>query len=49
MKNFDINLLRILNVLLEEQSVTATAARLHLSQSAVSKQLAKLRDRKSVV
>ena len=43
MKNFDINLLRILNVLLEEQSVTATAARLHLSQSAVSKQLAKLR------
>ncbi|MEC6798229.1 LysR substrate-binding domain-containing protein [Photobacterium sp. S4TG1] len=43
MKNFDINLLRILNVLLEEKSVTATAARLHLSQSAVSKQLAKLR------
>lgn len=44
MKNFDVNLLRVLVVLLEERSVKATAARLYLSQSAVSKQLAKLRE-----
>lgn len=44
MKNFDVNLLRVLAVLLEERSVTAAASRLYLSQSAVSKQLAKLRD-----
>lgn len=43
-KNFDVNLLRVLAVLLEERSVTAAAARLYLSQSAVSKQLAKLRE-----
>ncbi|WP_299810409.1 LysR family transcriptional regulator [uncultured Shewanella sp.] len=43
-KQLDFNLLRVLEVLLEEQSVTAAAARLHLSQSAVSKQLSKLRE-----
>lgn len=44
MKSFDVNLLRVLTVLLEERSVKAAAARLYLSQSAVSKQLAKLRE-----
>ncbi|WP_087024180.1 LysR family transcriptional regulator [Thaumasiovibrio subtropicus] len=43
MNQFDVNLLRVLAVLLEERSVTAAAERLFLSQSAVSKQLAKLR------
>lgn len=43
-KPLDYNLLKVLDVLLEEQSVTAAASRLHLSQSAVSKQLNKLRE-----
>lgn len=40
----DLNLLVILQVLLEEQSVTRAAHRLHLSQSAVSKSLNRLRE-----
>jgi DNA-binding transcriptional LysR family regulator len=44
MKRLDLNLLPILEVLLEERSVTATAQRLHLSQSAISKQLTRLRE-----
>ncbi|USD65256.1 LysR family transcriptional regulator [Vibrio sp. SCSIO 43136] len=40
----DLNLLVCLNVLIEEQSVTRAGARLCLSQSAVSKSLAKLRE-----
>ncbi|MBE8167979.1 MAG: LysR family transcriptional regulator [Shewanella sp.] len=43
-QSFDLNLLRVLDILLEEKSVTATSQRLNLSQSAVSKHLAKLRD-----
>lgn len=41
--NFDLNLLKVLNVLIEEKSVTKTAERLYVTQSAVSKSLAKLR------
>ncbi len=40
----DLNLLVCLKVLSEELSVTRTANRLYLSQSAVSKSLAKLRE-----
>ncbi|QYJ85973.1 LysR family transcriptional regulator [Shewanella mesophila] len=40
----DLNLLVILQVLLEERSVTRAANRLHLSQSALSKSLNRLRD-----
>lgn len=40
---FDLNLLRILDVLLEEKSVTKAADRLCVTQSAVSKSLNKLR------
>ncbi len=39
----DLNLLQVLQILLEECSVTRAATRLHLSQSAVSKSLSRLR------
>ncbi|MCK6265573.1 LysR family transcriptional regulator [Vibrio sp. ZSDE26] len=44
LSRIDLNLLVCLNVLIEERSVTRTASRLYLSQSAVSKSLAKLRE-----
>lgn len=44
MADFDLNLMRVLMVLLEERSVSRAAERLYLTQSAVSKQLAKLRE-----
>jgi DNA-binding transcriptional LysR family regulator len=40
----DLNLLKVLQVLFDELSVTAAASRLNLTQSAVSKHLAKLRE-----
>ena len=40
----DLNLLVILQVLIEEQSVTRAASRLNLSQSALSKSLNRLRN-----
>lgn len=40
---FDLNLLKVLDVLIEEKSVTKAADRLFVTQSAVSKSLAKLR------
>lgn len=43
-KRLDLNLLVTLEALLEEQNVTKAAARLHLSQPAVSAQLNRLRD-----
>lgn len=43
-KRLDLNLLVTLEVLLAEQNVTRAARRLHLSQPAVSAQLARLRD-----
>ncbi|RLV59528.1 LysR family transcriptional regulator [Parashewanella curva] len=43
-QTFDLNLLKVLDVLLEEKSVTQTAKRLHVTQSAVSKHLARLRE-----
>lgn len=42
-KNFDLNLLRVLDALLQECSVTRAAQSLHLSQPAVSNALARLR------
>ena len=44
LSRLDLNLLGCLQVLMEELSVTRTAHRLCLSQSAVSKSLAKLRE-----
>ncbi|MCL1142856.1 LysR family transcriptional regulator [Shewanella gaetbuli] len=44
LSRIDLNLLVTLQVLLEEQSVTRAANRLHLSQSALSKSLNRLRD-----
>ncbi|MCZ2720102.1 LysR family transcriptional regulator [Marinomonas sp. 15G1-11] len=44
LRNTNLNLLRSLHILLEECHVTKAAARLHISQSAVSRQLAQLRD-----
>lgn len=43
-KTLDLNLLVALDVLLEEQSVTRAAERLHISQPAMSAALARLRD-----
>ncbi|QIR15873.1 LysR family transcriptional regulator [Shewanella aestuarii] len=44
LSRIDLNLLVTLQVLLEEQSVTRAAHRLHLSQSALSKSLQRLRE-----
>ncbi|MFI8620635.1 LysR family transcriptional regulator [Marinomonas sp. NPDC078689] len=44
LRTTNLNLLRSLHVLLEECHVTKAAARLHISQSAVSRQLAQLRE-----
>jgi DNA-binding transcriptional LysR family regulator len=44
MINIDLNLLRVFDVLFDECNVTRAAARLFLSQSAVSHALARLRD-----
>lgn len=43
-RNVDLNLLVVLDALLSERSVTRAAQRLHLSQSATSAALARLRD-----
>ena len=43
-KTFDLNLLRVLDALLSERNVTRAAARLNLSQPAVSNALARLRE-----
>lgn len=44
MKSHNLNLLRTLQVLLEECHVSRTAERLHITQSAVSRQLTQLRE-----
>lgn len=43
-RNLDLNLLRALDALLDERSVTRAAARLSLTQPAVSGMLTRLRD-----
>jgi len=42
--NLDLNLLRVFDALFEERSVTRAGSRLHVTQSAVSHALARLRD-----
>ena len=42
--NIDLNLLRVFDALFEERSVTRAGSRLHVTQSAVSHALARLRD-----
>jgi DNA-binding transcriptional LysR family regulator len=42
--NLDLNLLRVFDALYEERSVTRAGSRLHVTQSAVSHALARLRD-----
>jgi len=44
MNKFDLNLLKVLEVLLQERNVSAAAERLNVSQSAVSKHLSRLRE-----
>ena len=44
LRNTNLNLLRTLHVLLQEAHVSKAAQRLHITQSAVSRQLAQLRD-----
>lgn len=44
LNNLNLNLLRSLHVLLEECHVSKAAARLHITQSAMSRQLAQLRE-----
>src|SRR5258708_22863692 len=43
MNNFDLRLLYVFEVLYEEKNVTRAAKRLHLTQSAISHALARLR------
>ncbi|WP_040890351.1 LysR family transcriptional regulator [Vibrio ezurae] len=47
--HIDLNLLRLMLILLEEKSVSLAADRLNISQSAVSKQLTKLREQLGAV
>jgi DNA-binding transcriptional LysR family regulator len=44
LRSIDLNLLPVLNVLLEEKSVTVASRRVHLSQSATSSALRRLRE-----
>jgi hypothetical protein len=44
MMDIDLNLLRVFEILYDERNVTRAAARLFLTQSAVSHALARLRD-----